>query len=148
MSWDCAVVKEGKEKRKRREKRNKFKDRGVEFVSILPLAFNPVCSLNVPVWFAISPPSPTYSFTLGHSHNPPFPYSFFRLLIHSSFHSLLAHALNHSFFSLLTIFSSVPYTLFGLIGVPLAFFSSTSPNTSSRCSPSSSYKRVKDRLTY
>lgn len=48
----------------------------------------------------------------------------------------------HSLFSPFAILGSVPYTRFGLIGVPLASFSSTFPNTSSKCSPSPSSSRI------
>lgn len=48
----------------------------------------------------------------------------------------------HSLFSPFVIFGSVPYTRFGLIGVPLASFSSTFPNTSSKCSPSPASSRI------
>ena len=59
----------------------------------------------------------------------------------SALPSRLIHASSshlHSLFSPFAILGSVPYTRFGLIGVPLASFSSTFPNTSSRCSPSPS----------
>ena len=48
----------------------------------------------------------------------------------------------HSLFTSFAILGSVPYTLFGLIGVPLTSFSSTLPNTSSKCSPSPSSSRI------
>ena len=48
----------------------------------------------------------------------------------------------HLLFSTFAILGSVPYTRFGLIRVLLASFSSTFPNTSSKCSPSPSSSRI------
>lgn len=81
----CEGKKEQKEKkRKTGTKRSKSKHRVVEFVSIPPLAFNPVCSLNFPRLV-----SKFSCFTYSLIHTQSFVHSTIHLLIFSATHPLI-----------------------------------------------------------